>query len=39
VKSIAGRLLLLNWQMAAIVTAMSGLPIDIVDSNAGSFYL
>lgn len=39
VNSSASRLLLLNWQMAAIVTAMSGLPIDIVDSNAGSFYL
>jgi hypothetical protein len=25
--------------MAGIITAMSGLPIDIVDSNAGSFYL
>ena len=28
-----------NWQVAAIITAMSGLPIDIVDSNAGSLYL
>jgi hypothetical protein len=38
-KSGAGRLLLSNWQVAGIFTAMSGLPIDIVDSNAGSFYL
>jgi len=34
-----GRLLLSNWQVAGIVTAMSGLPIDISDSNAGSLYL
>jgi hypothetical protein len=32
-------LLFSNWQVAGIITAMSGLPIDIVDSNAGSFYL
>src|SRR3989442_9055829 len=38
-KSTAGRWLFSNWQVAGIVTAMSGLPIDIVDSNAGSFYL
>ena len=38
-KSAAGRLLLSNWQVAGIITAMSGLPIDIIDSNAGSFYL
>ena len=38
-RSTAGRLLLSNWQLAGIITAMSGLPIDIVDSNAGSFYL
>src|SRR5207244_3008105 len=38
-RSTAGRLLFSNWQMAGIITAMSGLPIDIVDSNAGSFYL
>src|SRR6266536_1158269 len=38
-KSTAGRLLISNWQVAGIITAMSGLPIDIVDSNAGSFYL
>ena len=31
-------MLLSNWQLAGIITAMSGLPIDIVDSNAGSFY-
>jgi hypothetical protein len=37
--STAWRLLLANWEVAGIVTAMSGLPIDILDSNAGSFYL
>jgi Carboxypeptidase regulatory-like domain/TonB-dependent Receptor Plug Domain len=34
----AARLLLGNWQLAGIVTAMSGLPIDIVDTGAASFY-
>jgi hypothetical protein len=38
-RSTAGRLLFSNWQVAGIITAMSGLPIDIVDSSAGSFYL
>src|SRR3989442_1164493 len=38
-RSTAGRLLLSNWQVAGIISAMSGLPIDISDSNAGSFYL
>src|SRR5438132_243149 len=38
-QSRAGRWLFSNWQVAGIVTAMSGLPIDIVDSNAGSLYL
>ncbi|HEX3228951.1 MAG TPA: hypothetical protein VHQ95_08295, partial [Pyrinomonadaceae bacterium] len=37
-RSTAGRLLVSDWQVAGIITAMSGLPIDIVDSNAGSFY-
>lgn len=37
-RSAARRLLFANWQVAGIMTAMSGLPIDIVDSNAGSFY-
>jgi hypothetical protein len=36
--SSAGKLLLDNWQLATIVTSMSGLPIDIVDTGAGSFY-
>ncbi|PYS78440.1 MAG: hypothetical protein DMF70_14750 [Acidobacteria bacterium] len=36
--SKVGRLLLSDWQVAGIVTAMSGQPFDIVDSNAGSFY-
>jgi hypothetical protein len=38
-RSTAGRLLFSHWQVAGIITAMSGLPIDITDSNAGSFYL
>jgi outer membrane receptor protein involved in Fe transport len=33
-----GRLLFSNWQVAGIITAMSGLPIDIVDGGAGSLY-
>ncbi|MFN7948443.1 MAG: carboxypeptidase-like regulatory domain-containing protein [Blastocatellia bacterium] len=33
-----GRALLADWQVAGIVTVMSGLPIDIVDTGAGSFY-
>jgi hypothetical protein len=37
-KSITGRRLLSNWQVAGIVTAMSGLPIDIVDSAAASLF-
>jgi hypothetical protein len=37
--STMSRRLFSNWQIAGIVTAMSGLPIDIVDSNAGSLYL
>jgi len=38
-RSKAGRLLFSNWQMSGIVTAMSGLPIDIIDSMAGTLYL
>jgi len=37
-KSTAARLLLSNWEVAGIVVAMSGQPIDIVDTGAGSFY-
>ena len=37
-RSPAGRLLLSNWQVAGIIVAMSGLPIDIVDSGAASLY-
>ncbi|HEY6122397.1 MAG TPA: carboxypeptidase-like regulatory domain-containing protein [Pyrinomonadaceae bacterium] len=37
-RSIGGHWLLSNWQVAGIVTAMSGSPIDIVDTAAGSFY-
>jgi len=36
--STASRLLFSNWQVAGIVVAMSGLPIDIVDTAAGSLY-
>jgi hypothetical protein len=36
--SRSGRLAFWNWQSSAILTAMSGLPIDIVDTGAGSFY-
>src|SRR4029078_7039596 len=35
--SPAGQLLLGNWQLSTIVTSMSGLPIDIVDTASGSF--
>jgi len=37
-RSEGGQLLFGNWQLGAIVTSMSGLPIDIVDTGAGSFY-
>ena len=37
-RSTAGRLLLSGWQVAGIITAMSGQPFDIVDTGAGSFY-
>jgi len=37
-RSTAGRLLLSGWQVAGIITAMTGQPFDIVDSAAGSFY-
>jgi hypothetical protein len=33
-----GRLFCSNWQVGGIVVAMSGLPTDIVDTGAGSFY-
>lgn len=36
--SRAARFILGGWQIAGIVTAMSGLPIDIVDSAAGSLF-
>jgi hypothetical protein len=32
------RPLLSDWQISGVITAMSGLPIDVVDSGAGSFY-
>ncbi len=37
-KSTTGRLLFSGWQVAGIITAMSGLPIDVVDGGAGGFY-
>jgi hypothetical protein len=37
-RSRVGRLIFSNWQVAGIITAMSGQPFDIVDSAAGSFY-
>jgi len=37
-RSKADRWLLSNWQVAGIIIAMSGLPIDVVDVAAGSFY-
>jgi hypothetical protein len=37
-QSKAGKLLTSNWQIAGIITAMSGQPFDIVDNAAGSFY-
>jgi hypothetical protein len=37
-RSTAARLLFSDWQVAGIVTVMSGLPIDIIDGGAGSFY-
>jgi len=33
-----GRLFFSDWQVGGIVTAMSGLPIDVLDGGAGSFY-
>jgi hypothetical protein len=36
--SIVGRFLFSDWQVGGIVTAMSGLPIDVLDGGAGSFY-
>ncbi len=36
--SVATRLLFPNWQMSGIVTAMSGLPVDIFDPGGGFLY-
>jgi hypothetical protein len=38
-RSKTGRLLFSGWQVSAITTAMSGLPIDVMDSAGSSFYL
>ena len=37
-RSTVGRILFSNWQVAGITTTMSGIPFDITDTNAGSFY-
>lgn len=37
-RSLVGGSLLSNWQLSGIVTAMSGLPVDIVDPAGGSLY-
>ncbi len=37
-RSSAVRRFFSGWQASGIVTAMSGLPLDVVDSGAGSFY-
>lgn len=37
-QSTAEKLIFGNWQIGGIVTAMSGLPIDIIDGGAGSLY-
>jgi hypothetical protein len=37
-RSVVGRLFFSNWQVGGIIVAMSGLPIDIADTGAGSFY-
>jgi hypothetical protein len=37
-RSKVARFLVSGWQVAGIITAMSGQPLDIVDSAAGSFY-
>ena len=37
-RSTAGHWLLSDWQVAGIIVAMSGLPIDVVDTGAGSLY-
>ncbi|MCA1837230.1 MAG: carboxypeptidase-like regulatory domain-containing protein [Actinobacteria bacterium] len=37
-RSAVAQLLFSNWQVAGIVTAMSGGPIDVIDSASGSFY-
>src|SRR5438477_7163820 len=37
-RSTVGRSLFSNWQASGVITAMSGAPIDILDSGAGTFY-
>ena len=37
-RSSAAKWFLADWRLAGIVTAMSGLPIDVLDGGAGAFY-
>lgn len=37
-RSRAGKWIFSRWQLTGIITVMSGLPIDIFDGGAGSFY-
>ena len=37
-RSTSRRLIFTNWKLSGIITAMSGLPIDVVDAGAGSLY-
>lgn len=37
-RSKTAGLIFANWQVATIITAMSGLPIDIIDGGSGSFF-
>jgi hypothetical protein len=37
-RSGIGKALFHGWQMSGVITAMSGLPIDIIDQSAGSLY-
>ena len=36
--SRAGRVLLSNWQISGVATALSGLPVDVIDPGGGSVY-
>ena len=36
--SVWGKVFFADWEISSIATAMSGLPIDVIDSEGGSFY-